>query len=435
MHLAKFFHLPSEDRLLHLSVDWAGRWSLAGTVLKTGAPFVDERYGDGLTAVGDFLAAAATLRAHGFVETADTNYTLRKLPPDPEPKLGWRIALEDAVALALVSDDASLGTRLAVLAAAAPRDEPLHLWVAASHHFATLRDADGALRLANEARAQFDRRRDTAAPLYVWSLSVGECEALIWDLTAEIHHARADFTAALRALRDAGEASGGIARSARLAAFICAHFPQYQEDAFDVVERYAEFGGYEAVTRLPAYGDYLRRRAGIAASPRPRFRWAFLREPAGEDDIRGAETQLGTPLPGAYRSFLGRFGHTDLVVQCGPKTSWLHFHPPRRLARERHDFERFISRVTPLAKVEEHFRRSYGVSARHLLPVAGPHDISSDLLIHVEPGSRFGHCFLWSHDDAFVLEHPWPDFSAALGAIVQGIDAGDPAILGFFDLG
>ena len=83
------------------------------------------------------------------------------------------------------------------------------------------------------------------------------------------------------------------------------------------------------------------------------------------------------------------------------------------------------------AKVADYFRREYGVSLRHLVPVAEPAQESRCVLIYIEPGERFGWCFHWDHDGAWELEQPTSSFDAALKALTGGIEKRNADMLGF----
>jgi len=53
------------------------------------------------------------------------------------------------------------------------------------------------------------------------------------------------------------------------------------------------------------------------------------------------------------------------------------------------------------------------------------------VLIHLEPGDRFGWCFHWDHDGAWELEQPTSSFDAALKALTSGIEQRTTDMLGF----
>jgi hypothetical protein len=78
-----------------------------------------------------------------------------------------------------------------------------------------------------------------------------------------------------------------------------------------------------------------------------------------------------------------------------------------------------------------HFRKEYGVSLRDLVPVAEPAQKSRCVVIQLEKGERFGWCFHRDHDGAWELEHPSPNFDAALKALIDGIAQHDTAMLSF----
>ena len=47
---------------------------------------------------------------------------------------------------------------------------------------------------------------------------------------------------------------------------------------------------------------------------------------------------------------------------------------------------------------EAYFRAQYGVSLRHLVPIAEPTNLSCSIVLHLGKGERFGWCFLWDHE-------------------------------------
>jgi hypothetical protein len=53
------------------------------------------------------------------------------------------------------------------------------------------------------------------------------------------------------------------------------------------------------------------------------------------------------------------------------------------------------------------------------------------MVIHLEPGERYGWCFRWDHDGAWELEHATPSFDAAVATLTAGIEGRDTSLLGF----
>jgi hypothetical protein len=210
---------------------------------------------------------------------------------------------------------------------------------------------------------------------------------------------------------------------------LCDHFPERQEEAFDAAFKYAEFGGYEDITALPTYADYLaagkrRKKSGKG------WRWSG-KKPASEAELLGLEAQFGA-LPKDYRKFLATTGASELWVQLSDHSGEFCFYPPSELATQRDNLVNFIMRFEKDEnKVADYFRQEYGVSLRHLVPVAQPAQYSRCLLIHLGEGERFGWCFHWDHDDAWELEQPTSSFDAALKALTGGIEKRNTEMLGF----
>src|SRR5215467_12358941 len=94
MYLAKFFHRPpgNDDRELLLIFDGGCGESHAfmGFVMNGRLdPYVRCDFASAREAVAAFRAAAEELAEAGYVEAAETRYTLRSLPANPKPKPAW----------------------------------------------------------------------------------------------------------------------------------------------------------------------------------------------------------------------------------------------------------------------------------------------------------------------------------------------------------
>jgi SMI1-KNR4 cell-wall len=244
-------------------------------------------------------------------------------------------------------------------------------------------------------------------------------------------HLRANHPpAALDAIEQAYKIAPGQDRGVLRATILCNFFPERQEEAFDAAFRYAAFGGYEAITALPAYAEYVTRRKRKPKSDKG-WRWK-AKKPVAEADLRKAEEQLGATLPDAYRRFLGTVGPTELSIRLPDHSSELCFYRPTELATQRDNLLDFIllAEKDP-EKASAYFRQHYGVSLRDLVPVAEPTQESRCVVIHLEQGNRFGWCFHWDHDGAWELENATPNFDAALKALTQSIERRDAAMLGF----
>jgi hypothetical protein len=440
MYLAKFFHRPpgNDDRELLLIFDSScgSDPTLMGFVVNgRSEAYLRRDFAGAGEAVAAFRRAADELREEGYVETADTNYTLRKLPSHPKAKPAWQQGLDELMLSAVVEDAASQAALIAKLAATPAAQEPFYLWLAARHGFeAAPQHHVRALTRAETARDALGARRASKAPVYIWSMRHLEIEALIQDLLCEIHFAAGDAQAALEAAQHAQEVDGDQYRGGRIAWILCHHFPERQEEAFDQAYRYAEFGGYEAVTALPAYAAYVARRKTKPRADRG-WRWGARSEPASEEMLREAEKKLGAALPKDYRDFLKTPRRTELLVRFDDSTATLRFFAAPHLVKQRDDLFRFITRAEKsAAKAEAYFRAEYGVSLRDLVPIAEPVDLSCHILIHLGKGNRHGWCYRWDHDGAWELDGAQPSFDGALAALTTGIERRDPAVLRFLGL-
>jgi hypothetical protein len=154
-----------------------------------------------------------------------------------------------------------------------------------------------------------------------------------------------------------------------------------------------------------------------------------------EGEEAGEQARCGAKLPGDYREFLTTYGETELLVRLPDDSGELRFYKPSELATQRDNLFTFITRTNKNhEKVSAYFREEYGVSLRDLVPVAEPAQASRCVVIHLEKGERFGWCFQWDHDDSWELEHPSPNFDAALKALTDGIEQRDTAMLSFLGI-
>ncbi len=439
MYLAKFFHRPpgTDDRELLLIFDGSGGESpaLLGFVMDGRLePYTRRDFASVGEAVAAFRRAAEELRDAGYVETADTKYTLRSLPRAPKPKPAWQQGLDELLLSAVIDDLATQATLIAKLAATPAVREPFYLWLAARHAVEKApKAAAGVLARAETARDAFGARWASKAPLYAWSLRPREVEAFIHDLLCEIHIAAGNSTAGLAAAQHAQEAAGDPYRGGRIAWILCHHFPDREEEAFDQASRYAQYGGYEAVVALPAYAAWLARRKRKAPADKG-WRWGGRNAPASEAALREAERKLGVTLPDDYRRFLETPQRTELLVRLGDRIATLRFFAPGQLAKQRDALFRFITRTDKPAIAEAYFRAQYGVSLRHLVPIAEPTNLSCKIVLHLGKGERFGRCFLWDHEAAWELERAQPSFAAALTALTTGIERRDASVLRFLGI-
>jgi hypothetical protein len=439
MYLAKFFHRPpgNNDRELLLIFDSScgDGHALMGFVMNgAGEPYLRRDFATAGEAVAAFRRAADELRNGGYVETADTKYTLRTLPREPKPKPAWQQALDEVLLAAIVEDAATQSVLIDKLAATPAAQEPMYLWVAARRAFesAPTDDAD-ALARAEGARDALGARRASKAPLYVWSLRPLKIEAFIHDLLCEIHVAAGNPQAGLDAAQHAQEVDGDQHRGGRIAWILCHYFPERAEEAFDQAYRHAQLGGYEGVTALPAYAAYVERRKRRSAEKA--WRWGARSEPATDDHLGEAERKLGAALPRDFRTFLKTPRRSELLIHVDDHTATLRFFAAPQLVRQRDGLFRYITRTekTP-AKAEAHFRIQYGVSLRDLVPIAEPVNLSSNIVIHLGKGERFGWCFRWDHDGAWELDGAEPRFDAMLAALTIGVERRDSSVLRFLGI-
>lgn len=435
MYLAKFFHRPpgNDDREL-LFIPGGSPTIIGIHMHEPGEPekedFLREAFSDIGAAVEVFRRHAANLVAAGYVETSHVGYTQRHLLPDPQPKPDWQRGLDDLMLAALGAPLAEQQKRLAALQGTPAEREPLYLWLAAHHGYAADQDNDRTIRFAEQARDTIAARRAAKTPHYAWSIAPGDLEARNLEALSWAQLRANNPPAALEAIEQAYKIAPSQDRGVQRATILCDHFPDRQQEAFDAAHKYAEFGGYEDITALPAYAEYVARRKRKSKSDKG-WRWS-AKNPASKADLLGAEAQLGATLPDDYRKFLTKVGASELQVRLAEHSGELCFYRPSELSTQRDNLFNFIALTEKdPEKVAAYFRKEYGVSVRDLVPVAEPAQESRCVVIHLEPGERFGWCFHWDHDGAWELEQATPSFDAALKALTDGIDRQDTAILSF----
>ena len=444
MYLAKFFHHPSgkDARELLLIVDRGGGndrslgHAFFGFVMDGRIePTMRRDFTSAREAVAAFRHAVDELREAGYVETADTKYTLRKLPPGLKPKPAWSQGLDELLLSAIIDDMGTQAALIAKLAATPAVREPLYLWIAARHGFAAAPKRHArALALTENARDAFGARRASRTPPYIWSLRPRDVEAAIHDLLCEIHFAAGNVQAAFDAAQHAHAVAGDAHRARRIAWLICQHFPAREEEAFEQAWRHAEYGGYEEITSLPAYAAYVERRKRRTRRE-PGWRWGGRNEAASETTLREIERKLGSALPPDYREFLKTPSRTELLIRAGEDSAKLRFYTAKKLVEQRDNLLDFVTRSEKsAAAAEAHFRDHHGVSLRHLVPIAEPVNLSCAILIHLGKGERFGWCFRWDHNNARELQGAQPSFEKLLTALTSGIERRDPTVLRFLGI-
>ncbi|WP_249166428.1 hypothetical protein [Bradyrhizobium sp. JYMT SZCCT0428] len=154
MYLAKFFHRPpgDDDRELLLVLD--GDPIILGILMREDLEpgedqYLRDEFSDMETAVAAFRRHAAELVASGYIETTHTDYTLRNLLPDPEPKPDWQKGLDELMLAALGESLEAQAKLLAALRDTPAADEPLYLLLAAITVISTIRTMKGSSSLPN----------------------------------------------------------------------------------------------------------------------------------------------------------------------------------------------------------------------------------------------------------------------------------------------
>jgi len=310
--------------------------------------------------------------------------------------------------------------------------EPLYLWHAARRSYGARDDAAEAVLFAEQARDTIRARRAAKQPHYAWSLLENDLEGRILELLSDAYLGADNPDAALKTIEHLCKTAPSHDRILKRAELLCGFFPERREEAFDDAYQWSRFGGYEDIMAFPGYEAYAaQRKAGTSAKG---WRWK-PGTPASEADVSKAEQALGVRLPDDYRKFLLTRGETELLVRLPESSSELRFYAPDELATQLRNVLDFIAHSEDeLEEACAYFRKEYGVSLKHLVPVAEPSQLSRCLLLHVEPGERYGQCFQWDHDGAWELEQRQPSFDVALKALTDGIAQRDATQLAFFDL-
>ncbi|WP_342736016.1 SMI1/KNR4 family protein [Bradyrhizobium sp. B117] len=437
MYLAKFFHRPpgDDDRELMLV---PGRDPMVVGVHMNwkGDPDADQFLRKEFSGIADAAAAfrrhVAELVASGYVETDHTNYTLRDLGPGPQAKPDWQKGLDELMILALSAPMPEQARQLDALRGTPAEHEPLYLWHAARRSYSAGDDPAQAVRLAEQARDTLVARRAAKQPHYAWSIYEGDLEGRILELLSDAYLEADNPDASLHTIEHLCKVSPSQDRIVKRAELLCAHFPERREEAFDDAYQWSRFGGFDDIMALPDYAEYVARRK--ASKSAKGWRWK-RGKPASEADIHAAEQALGVRLPDDYRKFLLTRGETELLVRLPESSSELRFYAPRELTtQQRYVFDFIAHSEDELEDACTYFRKEYGVSLRHLIPIAEPSQHSRCLLLHVEPGERYGWCFQWDHDGAWELEQKQPGFDVALKKLTDGIKRREPEQLAFFDL-
>ena len=201
MYLAKFFHRPPGDDDRELLFIPGENPMIAGIYMHAaGEPqkddFLREEFSNIRAAVGVFRHHAAKLVAAGYTETSHTRHTLRSLLPDPQPKPDWQKGLDELMLTALSSPLEEQAKHLVSLHNTPAEHEPLYLWLAAHHGYATEADNEQTIRFAEQARDTIAERRAAKLPHYAWSIDESELEARSLEVLSWAH-LRADHPTAV----------------------------------------------------------------------------------------------------------------------------------------------------------------------------------------------------------------------------------------------
>ena len=437
MYLAKFFHrapgdddrelmlVPGSDPMvIGVHMNWKGD--------RGANEFLREDYSGIADAAAAFRRHVGELVAAGYVETDHPKYTLRDLGPNPQAKLDWQKGLDELMILALAASRAEQAKQLDALKDTPAVHEPLYLWHSARRAYAAGDDPAQAVHLAEQARDTIRARRAAGQPHYAWSILENDLEGRIIELLSDAYLEADIPDAALKTIEHLCLTAPSQSRIIKRAELLCAYFPERREEAFDDAFQWSRFGGYEDIMAFPGYEEYAaRRRSDTSAKG---WRWK-PGTPAHEADIGKAEQALGIRLPDDYRSFLLTRGATELLVRLPESSSELRFYAPDELATQLRNLLDFIAHSEDeLEEACAYFRKEYGVSLKNLVPIAEPSQLSRCLLLHVEPGERYGQCFQWDHDGSWELEQRQPSFDVALRALTDGIEQRDASQLAFFDL-
>jgi hypothetical protein len=344
MYLAKFFHRPPGDDDRELLP--GGDPMIMGIHMdRTSQPRSDEFLGEEFSDIG---VAVATFRRHagelvsaGDVETTHTRYTLRTLLPDPKAKPEWQKGLDELMLAARSAPLHEQARHLAALENTPAAREPLYLWLAAHHSYATADNGERTIRFAKQARDALTSRKAGKTPHYAWSIAPSDLEGRILDVLSRTRQRAGRPAAALEAVEEACKIAPSSDRSVRRATILCEHYPERREEAFDAAFRWAMHGGYEAITALPAYAAYVERRKNMAKSDKG-WRWK-VKKPASKQDLDEAERQLGAKLPKDYCKFLTPYGQTELLVRLPDHSGGLRFYKPAELATQRDNLFKFIT--------------------------------------------------------------------------------------------
>jgi hypothetical protein len=430
MYLAKYFHRSAgeADQRVLLCKDGGVLCTIRGRLVKGEEHASRENFKTVSDLVRGFRSQVATLKADGYFETIQVDYKLSKLPGNPEPKPDWQMGVDEMYLCVLVADLAAAEGWLRKLKVTPAQNEPLFLYLASrvENDVERAREIYDACIAARESLMQ---HLAGGTPFYCWSLPPYDVDADIHTWLCEVQLVLNQPQNALASIERACKMSLDSYRAGRKAFIQCTHFPELREDAFDHAYRYAKFGGFEKVTALPAYEEYLRGRQASAY----KSRWGASRAAAKEQAVCAAEAEFQIRLPQEYRTFLLTRAHGDLILRTPDSTGTLHFIKAENLCSARAQFAKHLG---PRSGEDgtEHVRSQYGLDLERLVPIAHVHGASNYLVLHIGAGERFGFCYRWYHDDLWEFVHAGDNFDAALESIIENFKTGDAKILDFLGL-
>jgi SMI1 / KNR4 family (SUKH-1) len=383
-------------------------------------------------AVDAYEALAIQAVAEGYFLTDIVDRLVREIAPGAAPKPDWQQAI-DRFYLSV----ASKNKRAEPPRHAEARDEPMLRLLDGQHVLRADPSRAEAVRAVAEAALADIKRRNTAKlPMYTWSINRLEIEAQCHDLLFDVHDQLGDNAAQFAAVRTAYKLvpSGGD-RAGRLAWMQCYKYPQFREDAFETAFHQDENKSYDRIRMHPEYSAYAARRQAEVDAKRPITRWRAMHDPSPEADIAAAEAALKVRYPADYRTFLAERGSSKWAFHVGRHSKELTFAGAGELGDWQATFQHWLALMTKSqAELGEDWQAKHGVDRGSLHTVATPWDNSSCVAMSLASGPRFGHCFLWHHDEPGELVPAGESFAAALKTIEAGFLTGNRPLLLFLDM-
>ncbi|WJH39282.1 SMI1/KNR4 family protein [Aliirhizobium terrae] len=204
-------------------------------------------------------------------------------------------------------------------------------------------------------------------------------------------------------------------------------------DAYDAIYRIAGDSYFKEITSRDSFKAYAKHRLADQKAGRSTWRWSTATSPADEAAIAEVEHSLVIAYPEDYTNFLKDKGECRLFVRLPHEDAVLKFANPSQQVRMRDDFMNFV-RNPGVAGPDQIVVDGFGLSLDHLIPIAEPQYVSNLLLLYVGPGERYGHCYVWNHDDPWELVCEQPSFAAMKEKLLGGIVLKDPQALDLFNI-